>query len=311
MRGKRRGGGPRPLDWAACAVLLAGAVEPVTAQTAAEHDHQTMTPQESMPQMTSSRMVLQTDDRKVFRLIRPAIAALQIKLAETGNHSGAINGLMGPSTARSLVAYQHAHGIQASGLPDLETVLSLMEWDGAYEGVLEHLDLESTTETMGGHPMDGGAVMGMPSMEDEDPKRMAMGGEGVEGDPLRPKSLVLMEMPAMVMDNQHTRAVRATREFVAALQLRLIYEQLLDGPARGLPQEPSFVHGITRYQESHALQPTGMLDLETTLELLGTDGVRLVSEYRNRIDLKATPVAMDRDLMRVSKARASTRRGGR
>lgn len=289
----RRSRGVRPVTWTVCALLLVVAAGPATAQ------------------MTGTRMVMPTDDHKVFRLIRPAVAALQIELAEAGSFSGAINGLLGPSTVRSLVAYQHSHGLEATGLPDLETVLDLMGWDGAYEGVLEHLDLESTTEAMGGHRVDGGLMTGMPSMGEDDMKGSTTGGERVQGDPQQPKSLVLMEMPAMVADNRHTRAVRAARELLAGLQLRLIEEHFLDGPARGLPQEASFADGITRYQESHGLDATGVLDLATTLELLGSEGERLVSKYRNRIDLTATPVAMDEDLMRLSNGRGSTPLGGR
>lgn len=272
-RWNHRHGRPRRGDrlgaWTGCALLLAVASGPVTAQTTTEHDHRAMMPAGSMPQMAAMPMVMPTDDNKVFRLIRPAVAALQIKLAEDGSFSGAINGLLGPSTVRSLEAYQLAHGLEATGLPDLETVLNLMEWDGAYEAVLEHLDLELPTEPMGGHAMDGGMMMGMPSMM-------------VEGDPQQPKSLMSMEMPAMVMDNHHTRAVRAAREFLAALQRRMI--------------------------EEHSV---GNLDLATALELLNSDGERMISKYRDRIDLKATPVAMDQDLQRLSNGRASTRPGGR
>ncbi len=293
----RPSGGVRLVAWTGCALLLAGASGPVTAQAATEHGHRDMMPAGSMPQMAAMPMVMPTDDNKVFRLIRPAVAALQVKLAEDGSFSGAINGLLGPSTVRSLEAYQLAHGLEATGLPDLETVLDLMEWDGAYEAVLEHLDLELPPEPMSGHAMDGGMRMGMQSMT-------------VDGDPQQPKSLMSMEMPGMVMDNDHARAVRAAREFLAALQRRVIEEHSPGGPARGLPQGASFADGIAGYQESHGLEQTGTLDLATALELLNSDGERMISKYRDRIDLKATPVAMDQDLQRVSNGRAK-RPGGR
>lgn len=286
------------MAWTGCALLLAGASGPVTAQTANENDHRDMMPAGSVPQMAAMPMVMPTDDNKVFRLIRPAVAALQIKLAEAGSFSGAVNGLLGPSTVRSLEAYQLTHGLEATGLPDLETVLDLMEWDGAYEAVLEQLDLELLLpEPMGGHAMDSGTMMGMPSM-------------AVEGDPQQPKSLMSMGMPGMVMDNGHSRAVRAAREFLAALQRRVIEEHSVDGRARGLPQEAGFVDGIARYQESHGLEQTGNVDLPTALELLNSDGERMISKYRDRIDLKATPVAMDQALQRLSNGRAM-RPGGR
>ncbi len=286
------------MTWTGCALVLAVVSAPVTAQTTTEHDHRAMMPAGSMPQMAAMPMVMPTDDNKVFRLIRPAVAALQIKLAEDGSFSGAINGLLGPSTVRSLEAYQLAHGLEATGLPDLETVLDLMEWDGAYEAVLEHLDLELPTEPMGGHAMDGGRMMVMPSM-------------AVDGDPQQPKSLMSMGMSGMVMDNDHTRAVRAAREFLAALQRRMIEEHSPGDTARGLPQEAGFADGITRYQASHGLEETGHLDLPTALELLNSGGERMISKYRDRIDLTATPVAMDQDLQRLSNGRASTRPGGR
>jgi hypothetical protein len=83
------------------------------------------------------------------------------------------------------------------------------------------------------------------------------------------------------------------------------------GPVSGLPAEAGSTDGITRYQGLHGLRVTGILDAATTLEVLGSDSERPVSKYRNRIDLKATPVAMKGDLMRLINGPASTRQGGR
>jgi len=80
------------------------------------------------------------------------------------------------------------------------------------------------------------------------------------------------------------------------------------GPARGLPAEAGSTDGITRYQGLPGLEVAGILDGATALELPGSAAERLVSKYRNRIDSKATAVAMDGDLMRLTNEHASTGR---
>ncbi len=311
---ENRGGRVCPVTWLVCAILLIGAAEPglVSGQSAAGiGERMPMMHGDSMPQMAAGRMVMPTDDHKVFRLIRPSIAAVQLKLSEAGSFSGTINGLLGLSTVRALADYQRSHGLEATGLPDLELVLTLMDWDGPSERVGEHLDLESNPETMDGHRMGGEMMNRMPGMGGDAAMGSTLHEDRVEGDPHLPKSLGLMEMPAMVVDNRHTRAVRATREFVAVLQLRLIEDRFFDGLARGLPQDAGLADGIMRYQRSRGLDETGFFDVATTLELLGSDSKRLIAEYHALIDLEGTPVAMDQELMWVSNGRASTRQKGR
>ena len=75
--------------------------------------------------MAGGRMVMPTDDGKSFRLVRPAVAALQAKLAVLGLFEGRINGLYGPTTRAAVMTYQRQHRLEPTGLPDSRTTLSL------------------------------------------------------------------------------------------------------------------------------------------------------------------------------------------
>lgn len=223
-----------------------------------------------MQGMGDMPMIMPTDDHKAFRMIRPTLAAIQLQLLEAGMFSGSTNGLLGPSTVRALEAYQRSRGLEATSLPDGPTVLDLMGLQGRFS------------------EMQGG---------------MASAGPRVDGDPQPAKSLMLMQMPDMVMDNRHTRSVRAVREVVATLQLRLRDEGFFEGMANGFLEEPGFADAVRRYQARLGVDETGIVDIVTALYLLGSDGERLMSRHRDRIDLEATPVAMDGDLMRSSSGR--------
>ena len=267
----------------------------------------------SMRQMDEMRMVMPTDDHEVFRMIRPAVAALQVRLAEAGLHGGAINGLFGPSTARALLSYQERQGLERTGLPGLETVLALLEMEKPEASSLETLH---RPPSMAGHQMEGTET---PEREVAGAMRpMAMGQEkgpdtdgGVGGDPHHAKSLELMEMPAMVVENRHTASVRAVRELVGAMQLKLAAEGVYDGPVDGLPYGPELALGLSRYQEVRGLEETGSFDFATVLDFFGSNLDRAVDDYGPRIGLEDTPVAMDEGLMSRSRERAAAVRGGR
>lgn len=250
-----------------------------------------------MQQMDEMRMVMSTDDHEVFRMIRPAVAALQVRLAEAGLHGGAINGLFGPSTARALRAYQERQGLERTGLPGLETVLALLKMERPQASSLDALRRPLSMPAMAmGHDMGPDA------------------DGGVRGDLHQAKPLELMEMPAMVMENRHTASVRAVRDVVAAMQLKLAAEGVYDGPVDGLPHGSELALGLSRYQEMRGLEETGALDFATVLDLFGSSLDQAMNDYGSRIDLEATPVAMDEGMMRRSRERAAAGRrdaGGR
>ncbi len=95
-------------------------------------------------------------------------------------------------------------------------------------------------------------------------------------------------------------------EVVAAFQLRLSDEGFFDGVRSGSLMDPRFKKAVLRHQARRGVDETGSVDLATALSLLGSDGERLISEHRGRIDLEATPVAMDGALMRLSNGRRQT-----
>ncbi len=95
-------------------------------------------------------------------------------------------------------------------------------------------------------------------------------------------------------------------EVVAAFQLRLSDEGFFDGVRSGSLMDPRFKDAVLRYQAQRGVDETGSVDLATALSLLGSDSERLISEHRGRIDLEATPVAMDGALMRLSNGRRQT-----
>ena len=218
--------------------------------------------------MAEGRMVMQTDDAKVFRHIRPAVAALQAKLATLGLFVGEINGLYGPSSRAALVAYQRQHGLEPTGLPTFETTQMLRGLAREQMPGPEHADPDAAgqaePEMKMRHEMPAPGEMqhdmhaaGGGDPESTDPGTLA-------GDPSIPKMLIPMEMPDMKMENDHTHAVRAVTGFTAALGV--------GGDA-------------------------GELDFEKSLALFGLDRSAVEAEFGERIDLGGSPVSLDRALM--------------
>ena len=322
-----------PVDPGRCSVLLVTCIVIVGAAVAGDGSAQStpVDPQAAAPMgamggmqgMGDMPMIMPTDDHKVFRMIRPTLAAIQLRLLEAGMFSGSANGLLGPSTVRALDAYQRSRGLEVTSLPDGRTALDLMGLQGRFSEIQDHLEMEMTSSSMAsdpmaGHQMAGDPMAGNPMASDpmaDDPMAghqmnmgemqggMASAGPRVDGDPQPAKSLMLMQMPDMVMDNRHTRSVRAVREVVATLQLRLRDEGFFEGMANGFLEEPGFADAVRRYQARLGVDETGIVDIVTALYLLGSDGERVISQHRDRIDLEATPVAMDGDLIRLSKGR--------
>lgn len=311
--------GRRSVLLVTCIVIVGAAVPGDGSAQTTPVDPQAVPPMGAMGGMQGMGdmpMIMPTDDHKVFRMIRPTLAAIQLQLLEAGMFSGSANGLLGPSTVRALSTYQRSRGLEVTGLPDGRTVLDLMGLQGRFGEIQDHLEMEMTSSPMASDPMAGHQMAGDPMADDpmaghqmnmgEMQGGMASEGPRVDGDPQPAKSLMLMQMPDMVMDNRHTRSVRAVREVVAALQLRLKDEDLFDGMANGFLEEPGFADAVRRYQARLGVDETGIVDIVTALYLLGSDGQRLMSRHRDRVDLEATPVAMDGDLMRLSNGRRPT-----
>ncbi len=55
------------------------------------------------------------------------IKSLQRELKRAGYNPGATDGIMGPSTRRALTRFQEAHGLAATGDPDIPTLTKLLE----------------------------------------------------------------------------------------------------------------------------------------------------------------------------------------
>jgi peptidoglycan hydrolase-like protein with peptidoglycan-binding domain len=290
--------GRRSVLLVTCIMIVGAAVAGDGSAQSTPVDPQAAAPMGGMQGMGDMPMIMPTDDHKVFRMIRPTLAAIQLQLLEAGMFSGSANGLLGPSTVRALEAYQRSRGLEVTSLPDGPTVLDLMGLQGRFSEIQDHLEMEMTPSSMAGDPM-AGHQMNMGEMQGG----MASAGPRVDGDPQPAKSLMLMQMPDMVMDNRHTRSVRAVREVVATLQLRLRDEGFFEGMANGFLEEPGFADAVRRYQARLGVDETGIVDIVTALYLLGSDGERLMSRHRDRIDLEATPVAMDGDLIRLSNGR--------
>ena len=301
----QKGPTPRPAFLAALVVIVGATLPGAGSAQATPPDPQAAPPMGAMGGMAAMPMIMATDDHKVFRLIRPTVAAIQLRMLEAGMFSSSANGLLGPSTVRALGTYQRSRGLEVTGLPDGRTVLDLMGLQERFGEVREHLEMGAMSAPMAGHQMDAGEVPGgMPGgMPSGMPSDMPSGDPLVDGDPQQAKSLMLMEMPNMVIDDRHTRSVRAVREVVASLQLRLSDEGLFGGMASGFLEAPGFRDAVLRYQARQGVDETGIVDLATALYLLGSDAERLMSLYRGRIDLEAAPVAMDGDLMRLSSGR--------
>ncbi|GMR14242.1 MAG: hypothetical protein BMS9Abin29_2485 [Gemmatimonadota bacterium] len=266
------------------------------------------------------RMIMATDDHKAFRLIRPALAAIQIGLAEAGYFSGSVNGLMGPSTREAMAAFQRAQGRAPSGLPTLRDVLRLA---GADEAALEEAfqsRIALAPRTVGVMEMGGADGMtGLSGMEESNDMEgmAAMGGMAghqmveeapteLEGDAQAPKSLTLMVMPAMKMDNRHTASVGSVRDVLAGLQLLLAGQGHFDGPIDGFPEGDAFAASLRAFQGLHGLRESGSLNFATALALFGLDHETMTTRYSSRIALSDSPVASHAELLLKSADRFSS-----
>ncbi len=228
--------------------------------------------------MSEARMVMPTDDAKVFRLVRPSVAALQTKLAVLGLFEGRINGLYGPTTRAAVREYQTREGLEPTGLPTCPTIRSLrglpIEPSGSEPDRSSCAPSQPIGETAMQNEshaqMEHGAAAGR-----QDDESGSAGPLPLSGDPSSAKTLMLMEMPGMKVENDHTRAVRAVRELLAGL---------------GLPQRAS------------GPQASGP-DFATALSLFHLEPEAIEEELGDRIDLETSPVSLDRELMLESSSR--------
>ena len=285
---------------ALAALLLVTAAIPSRAQEPRRDDGDA-----GMSMSEGMLMVMRTDDAKVFRLMRPTIAALQAKLAREGLFDGRINGLYGPSTRNAVAAFQRAEGLTVTELPGLGTSLALLSLDSdqalaANAGRLT-LEADGTMIAQGGMDMRPGARMemddGKMGMLEEDDR---IASSSVEGDPAEAKSLMLMTMNEMVIDNEHTRAVQAARELVGAVQIKLTEGGFYGGTIDGFAGTERMREAVSAYQRASSLEPTGGLDFSTALALFDLDRTELEVRLGDRIELDHSPVAADRSLMEES-----------
>lgn len=247
-------------------------------------------------------MVMHTDDAKVFRLMRPTVAAVQAKLADVRLFDGHINGLYGPSTREAVAAFQRAEGLPVTGLPGLRTSLALLGLasDKAMMAHAGRPDLEADGTMMGYGGMDMRPDHGQMEMMEKDG---GVASPSVEGDPAEAKSLMLMAMSGMTMDNEHTRAVRAARGLVGAVQIKLAESGFFGGTIDGLLETERLREAVSAYQRASDLEPTGELDFSTALALLGLDRTRIEARHGDRIQLDHSPVAADHSMMERSARR--------
>lgn len=234
------------------------------------------------------RMIMPTEDAKVLRLVRPTVAALQAKLARMGHFEGAINGLYGPSTREAVAAFQEEHGGPGSGWPDLTFVLRLM----------------GMKEELAGHLAEGVELPATPGAGARGPSILPGSGE-LAGDP-QPAKQIQTTAARMAAETDHARALQTLRALVAGVQLRLAEAALYSGAISGLPEEPGTRAALVSWQRTQELEPTGELDLPTSLRLFGLDPERAGEEPDTPIMLETSPVAPDEKLMRESLNRFSS-----
>lgn len=237
--------------------------------------------------MAGAKMVMPTDDAKIFRLERPAVTALQAKLARLGHFEGTINGLYGPSTRQALATFQTSSGLEGSGLPTLATMSAL---------------LGLGTEEVKGYSACGDRSLGrrVPGTADRHRAMSEAVGGTVTGDPAPPKSLMEMTMPSLESENEHSRAMRGLCSLVAGFQLALARAGTDPGRIDGFPDSERMIGSLRDYQKRERLPPNGELDLRTALSLFGLDGAAIGREVGMSFDLHASPVASDRALMEKS-----------
>lgn len=230
----------------------------------------------------SGRMVMPTEDAKALRLMRPTLAALQVKLALAGHFEGSINGLYGPSTHAAMVAYQKTRDRAVTGWPDLAVVLTLMDVErGIAERLADRVDLRARPGT------------------DRKGPSVLPGAGTLTGDP-QPAKRIRSMSGRMAAENEHVRALRAVRALLGAVQLRLAEVTLYAGPVSGLPDEPGLSDALAAWQVGEGVDPTGKLDLTTSLRLFGLDPERLDQKLDRPVLLDGSPVSMDRALLEQS-----------
>jgi peptidoglycan hydrolase-like protein with peptidoglycan-binding domain len=272
-------------------ILIAGFPTLASAQ---EHGGADETRAPSGQQMVPVRMVMPTNNAKVFRLIRPTVAALQLSLAERQTFGGRVTGLYSPSTREAMAAFQSQRGAEVTGLPTLSDVLVLLKLDPAAIMAKYGERIVMTAHT---------------AMAQSRARPMPGSPATVEGDLAAPKSLMLMEMRGMRLPrNDHTRAVRAVRDLVAALQIKLAEGGYYGGPIDGLPATPAMLQAVEAYQRAAGLELSGELDSPTALTVFGLDPTAVVERYGDRFDLEYSPVALHEKLMRRSNSRFPLRR---
>ncbi len=304
----------RTLLAAALSLMMAA---PLYSQGA--YDAASETEREVSGAVQAMRMIMPTNDEKVFRLVRPVVAALQVKLAESGLFEGRINGLYGPSTREAVTAYQSQEGQAVTGLMSLETSLTLlgMEPTVVTRKYADRIDMQAPLEPGMHADMAAMAAPASPDagegrdahadMQQMNQMQHAQSAETysavVGGDPADPKSLMVMSMPGMVMENRHTRAVRALRELVAAMQMKMADSDAHDGTIDGLPGSPASREALETYQRATDLEVTGQLDFPTALTLFGLVPSIVEVEYGARLEAHSSPVAADHGLMEASSRR--------
>lgn len=197
------------------------------------------------------RMVMPTEDAKLLRLVRPTVAALQVKLALAGHFTGSINGLYGPSTQEAMAAYQETRDRRATGWSHLADVLALMN---AERGVAERF----------ADRMDLGAP---PGTDERGPSVLPAGGT-LAGDP-QPAKRIRSMSGRMVAENDHVRALRTLRVLVGAVQVRLAETTHYAGPHHGAPGRARTVGGAGRLATTSGVARHGQArptDLARTLQ---------------------------------------------
>lgn len=264
-------------------------------------DHGEASSAEAQSGMQAARMIMPTNNAKVFRLVRPVVAAVQVKLAEAGLFRGRINGLYGPSTRDAVAAYQKQQGLTVTGLVTLEVAVGLLALDPAtaLAEYRDRLDLMATGMA-GMAGMAGETPDAMPAMQG----RGAMVHEGAKalpGDPADANALAVMERPGRA--NDHTRAVPSVLELVAAFQIKLAEEGHYEGAIDGSADGPNTLAALRSYQDARGLEGSGRLDFSTALSLLGLARSEVESKYGDAIGLDRSPVAHDAELLRRSDER--------
>ena len=73
-----------------------------------------------------SELVEVDNDGEVLRLYRETVARVQTRLAEIGLFEGEADGDLGEPTRAAIKAFQEQSSLQATGLPDQATLMSLM-----------------------------------------------------------------------------------------------------------------------------------------------------------------------------------------